>query len=83
LDIVYTGVADEGWKPWDYCAATVVAEEAGCTILSLYGRKEGAEEFDEKGMVVDGSSFDIYSKSMICGVNRTLVEECRRVVLDL
>ena len=36
--------------------------------------------------VIDGSlrrgyDFNLYSKSMICGVNRTLVEDTRRVVL--
>jgi fructose-1,6-bisphosphatase/inositol monophosphatase family enzyme len=24
LDVVYAGVANEGWKPWDYCAASVI-----------------------------------------------------------
>lgn len=78
LDIVYTGIAEEGWKPWDYCAATIIAEESGCTIRSLKGN-----DFDENGHVLPNSKFDIYSKSMICGINSKLVEECRRVVLDL
>ena len=77
LDVVYTGIAEEGWKPWDYCAAMVIAEEAGCTIRSLKG-----DDFDSNGKVKAGSSFDIYSKSMICGVNQTVVEECRKVVLN-
>lgn len=68
LDVVYTGIAEEGWKPWDYCAGTVIVEEAGCTIRSL---KE------------DSSPFDIYSTSMVCGVNQTVVEQCRKVVLGL
>ena len=78
LDVVYTGIAEEGWKPWDYCAAMVIAEEAGCTIRSLKGN-----DFDNVGKVIADSRFDIYSKSMICGVNETVVEECRKVVLDL
>ena len=77
LDVVYTGIAEEGWKPWDYCAAMVIAEEAGCTIRSLKG-----DDFDSDGKVKADSSFDIYSKSMICGVNQTVVEECRKVVLN-
>lgn len=68
IDVCYTGIAGEGWKPWDYCAATCIAEEAGCTIQSLKDHK-------------DGDLFDIYSKSMICGVNERIVDECRRVVL--
>lgn len=78
LDVVYTGLAEEGWKPWDYCAAMVIAEESGCTIRSLKG-----EDFDKDGNLVPDSSFDIYSKSMICGVNKKVVEECRKVVLDI
>jgi myo-inositol-1(or 4)-monophosphatase len=78
LDVVYTGMAEEGWKPWDYCAAMVIAEESGCTIRSLKGN-----DFDEHGNVLLDSKFDIYSKSMICGVNKKVVEQCRTVVLDL
>jgi fructose-1,6-bisphosphatase/inositol monophosphatase family enzyme len=69
LDVVYTGIAEEGWKPWDYCAGMVIAQEAGCTIQSLKGE--------------NSSWFDIYSNSMICGVNKTVVEQCRKVVLEL
>lgn len=86
IDVVYTGIADEGWKPWDYCAAMVVAEEAGCTIRSLKGapgKKDALDEFDKEGKVVQGSLFDIYSKSMICGVNATVVSECRNTVLGV
>jgi len=83
IDVVYTGLDVEGWKPWDYCAAMVVVEEAGGVIRSL--RDEGGtfEEFDEGGRLVVGSKFDIYSSSMICGVNSTVVEECRNVVLGV
>lgn len=85
FDVCYTGVAEEGWKPWDYAAASVVAEEAGCTIRSLLGApgSELFDEFDQKGFVVEGSRFDIYSSSMVCGVNKALTEQCRRVVLGL
>ncbi len=82
LDVVYTGMAEEGWKPWDYCAAKVIAEEAGCVIRSLK-EHNGVPEFDSDNKVISGTSFDIYSKSMICGVNATVVEECRKVVLGL
>lgn len=69
LDVVYAGVANEGWKPWDYCAALVVAVEAGCSIESLI-------EF------VEGEELDIYAKSVICAGNQELLKECRRVVLE-
>mmetsp|Transcript_40796 Transcript_40796/g.95702 ORF Transcript_40796/g.95702 Transcript_40796/m.95702 type:complete len:308 (-) Transcript_40796:79-1002(-) len=86
LDVVFAGIGVEGWKPWDYCAAMVVVEEAGCTLRSLHGppNKTSESEFDEMGEVIPGVYvFDIYSKSMICGVNETVVKECRNVVLKI
>ena len=71
IDVVYCGVDEEGWKPWDYCAAVVVVNEAGCSICSL---------FDETNNT--NGSFSIYSKSMICGVNATLVRECMSVICN-
>jgi len=68
IDVVYTGIAEEGWKPWDYCAATIILQEAGCTIQSLHNPSK--------------TFFDIYSPSMICGVNPTVVKQCRQVVLN-
>ena len=80
MDVVYTGVADEGWKPWDYCAGLMVAMEAGCTMSHLSGRDE--QDLDDQGELRCGYDFNLYSKSMICGVNRELVEQCRKVVMD-
>jgi len=78
LDVIYTGVSEEGWKPWDYCAGMVIVQEAGGCIRSLQNEND---EFDDCGKVVPGSSFDIYSKSMICAVHPGLLEECRNTVL--
>jgi fructose-1,6-bisphosphatase/inositol monophosphatase family enzyme len=79
LDVVYCGTSDEGWKPWDYCAATVICNEASCTIAAL----QGNSNFDEKGNWIRHSKFDIYSNSMICAVTRGLAEETRRIILGL
>lgn len=68
LDVVYAGVANEGWNPWDYCAALVIAVEAGCSIESLIGE--------------EGKELDIYAKSFICAGNAKLSADCRKVVLD-
>lgn len=38
IDAVYTGLAGEGWKIWDYAAASVIAEEAGARITNLDGQ---------------------------------------------
>lgn len=66
MDAVYAGLAGEGWKPWDYCAGYVIAEEAGCVM-------EAIDQTERK-------PFDIYSKSHICAVSLELVEEIRQLV---
>lgn len=68
LDVVYAGVANEGWKPWDYCAGVVVVLEAGCCIESIFEK--------------DAKDFDLYSKSVICAGNAHLLEEARSVILE-
>ena len=79
MDVVYTGLADEGWKPWDYAAGLVIAMEAGCTMSHL--KICGEEDRDEKGDMRSGYNFNLYSNTMICGVNENLVDQCRSVVL--
>lgn len=71
LSVVYAGLCDEGWKPWDYAASLVICQEAGCTMETI-------EPQDTPGC--DG--FDIYGKSVICGVSKELVGELRSVLLD-
>ena len=87
VNLVYAGILNEGWKPWDYCAGMVVAQEAGAVIQSIFGRPgmEGStDEFDlVTGSVLRNSpNFDIYSKSIICGTTADLVSECRNVILS-
>ncbi|KAL7532568.1 hypothetical protein ACHAXR_004711 [Thalassiosira sp. AJA248-18] len=86
MDVVYTGMAEEGWKPWDYCAGLVVAMEAGCTMTHL--KKHGEDDLTgegggggDNGGIRSGYEFNLYSKNMICGVNREVVDQCRNVVL--
>jgi fructose-1,6-bisphosphatase/inositol monophosphatase family enzyme len=67
IDVVYAGVAGEGWKPWDYCAGYLVAKEAGCAIEPITGQQEGDD-------------FDLYSKSIICAVGLTLLQEVRHYI---
>ena len=43
-----SGVANEGWKVWDYCAGSLLVEEAGGVMSSLRGN----EPFDLYGQVV-------------------------------
>lgn len=37
VDGVFTGLAGEGWKIWDYAAAGIVAEEAGAVMTDIAG----------------------------------------------
>jgi len=68
LDVVYAGVATEGWKPWDFCAAYVIVKEAGGAMESLLDQNPGEE------MNLSGSS-------IICATSQELLEETRRVAL--
>jgi fructose-1,6-bisphosphatase/inositol monophosphatase family enzyme len=68
LDLVYAGVASEGWKPWDYCASIVVAREAGCVVEAI--------KHDH------GVDFDLYSESIICASSKELLEETRQILLQ-
>lgn len=81
MDVVYTGMAEEGWKPWDYCAGLVVAVESGCTMTHL--KKDGENDVDNDGQIKEGWNYNLYSNSMICGVNPELVVQCQKVALGL
>jgi myo-inositol-1(or 4)-monophosphatase len=67
LDVVYAGVAGEGWKPWDYCAGVLIAQESGCCVETLDPASAGLD-------------FNIYSTSVICAVSKDLANELRLVV---
>ena len=67
LDVVYAGVATEGWKPWDYAAGYVIVTESGCVMESIEEQSPG-------------DNFDLYSKSIICAINQELLEDCRKVI---
>ena len=67
LDVVYSGIAGEGWKPWDYCSGVLIAQESGCCVEPLDPASAGTE-------------FDIYSRSVICAGTKDLAHELRQVV---
>jgi myo-inositol-1(or 4)-monophosphatase len=70
IDVVYAGVAGEGWKPWDYCAGYVVAIESGCTMEAIADREDTTNEFN------------LYSSSVICAVNPNIVQEVRQIIIQ-
>lgn len=37
VDACYGGLANEGWKVWDYAAAGLIATEAGAELVTLKG----------------------------------------------
>ena len=71
LDVVYAGLCEEGWKPWDYAAGLVICQEAGCTMETIEAQE-----------IPGCDGFDLYGKSVICGGSSELVSELRTVLLD-
>ncbi|GAX16169.1 myo-inositol-1(or 4)-monophosphatase [Fistulifera solaris] len=66
LDVIYSGITTEGWKPWDYCAGVIIARETGCVV----------EAIDQ----TSGADFDLYSKSIICAGSEALLQETRALI---
>jgi fructose-1,6-bisphosphatase/inositol monophosphatase family enzyme len=67
LDVVYSGIANEGWKPWDYAAGLVICQEAGCVMESI---EQDRPDHD----------FDLYGRSVIAACSRDLIDETRLVI---
>ncbi len=67
IDVVYAGIVNEGWKPWDYAAGLVICQEAGCIMESI-NQKPGEE-------------FNLYGQSILCGVSREMVDDLRSLLL--
>jgi fructose-1,6-bisphosphatase/inositol monophosphatase family enzyme len=79
IDVVYAGIATEGWKPWDYCAGMLIVLESGGVIESLQKQTKNENE-NENENDTPADEYDIYSSSVICAVNQQLLEECRTLV---
>jgi fructose-1,6-bisphosphatase/inositol monophosphatase family enzyme len=60
LDCIYSGVAGEGWKPWDYAAASLFITEAGGFISKIDGSK-----FDLFGDSVLAASSELLKQDLI------------------
>jgi len=67
INAVYCGVANEAWKPWDYCAGMLMIQEAQAVITTLM------DEQDDQAI----PQFDIYAKSMIAATSKELVTELK------
>lgn len=79
------GFHREGGKPWDYCAAYVIATEAGAVFKQLDGRTWADDDDDdvksEEDVIINNQkaippkTFDIYSQSCICAGTLELANE--------
>jgi len=80
LDIVYAGLCNEGWKPWDYCAGLIIVQEAGCFMEPIEIESSETQTSSGSGDGDSDSVFDLYGKSVICAVSKELVDEVRSVI---
>jgi fructose-1,6-bisphosphatase/inositol monophosphatase family enzyme len=81
LDVVYAGVVNEGWKPWDYAAGVLVATEAGCTVQPIIPQPKSISAPANADVDDTDDAFDLYSESIICAVGTNLLEEIRQLIL--
>jgi len=64
-DALCVGLGDRDCpKPWDWCAGTLVAREAGCTLDMLDARRHAPG--DEARGARGGAAFDLLSRSAVC-----------------
>ena len=64
LDVLWTGVAGEGWKPWDYCAGALFVEEAGGVL----------------GSIESEHSFSVYDRSCVAAATPELKTEIVKII---
>ena len=67
-------------KPWDWCAGTLVAREAGCTIEMVDGRR--APPGDPSKPPTSGEAFDLLSRSCVCAESPGLCTRLRGLARD-
>jgi fructose-1,6-bisphosphatase/inositol monophosphatase family enzyme len=67
-------------KPWDWCAGTLVALEAGCTLEMIDGRR--APPGDSSKLPTSGEAFDLLSRSCVCAESPELCTRLRKLALD-
>ena len=67
-------------KPWDWCAGTLVAREAGCTIEMVDGRR--APPGDSSKPPTSGEAFDLLSRSCVCAESPELCTRLRGLAVD-
>lgn len=70
------GLADgDTPKPWDWAAASLIAEEAGCVLKAIDARRLPPS-------TATGDDFDIFSKSIVCAHDPGLLDELRALARE-
>jgi len=64
LDFIYSGVAGEGWKPWDHCAGSVLVTEAGGILRDVRGG-----EFDVFGDSIIAAASEQLMQEVVSVIN--------------
>ena len=67
-------------KPWDWCAGTLVAREAGCPLELGDGRR--ALPGDSAKPPTSGEAFDLLSRSCVCAESPELCTRLRVLAVD-
>ena len=66
-------------KPWDWCAAAVIAREAGAILRMVDARR--SPPGDETRPAGGGDSFDLYSRSGVCATSRDVADALQTIAL--
>lgn len=70
------GLADgDAPKPWDWAAASLIAEEAGCFLKALDTRRMPPSR-------ATSDDFDLFSKSIVCAHDRGLVNQLQALAKE-
>ena len=64
-------------KPWDWCAGTLVAREAGCHVAMVDARR--APPGDASRPPTSGASFDLLSRSCVCASDEGLAAKLKQM----
>lgn len=67
-------------KPWDWCAAAVIAREAGAVLRMVDNRR--TPPGDSRAPAGEGDSFDLFSRSGVCAATPELADALQQIALE-
>jgi len=74
-DGFFIGLSTEGGKPWDYCAAHVIATEAGASFRRIDARTHHPIQDASNSQAGAEIPFDIYSRSCVVAGTAALADD--------